>query len=98
MKKFREDFLPEWQQWDGKTGYAFSSQGGWGGGVKPGFVYGATDNYGWFAQDDKMHIHDLHATMLHLPGIEHTKLTYNYAGRPFRLTDVHGEVAHKIIA
>ena len=69
-----------------------------GGGVKPGFVYGGTDDYGWFAQDDKMHIHDLHATMLHLLGVDHLKLTYRYAGRDFRLTDVAGEVAHKIIA
>jgi hypothetical protein len=66
--------------------------------VKPGFVYGATDDYGWYAVEDKMHMHDLHATMLHLLGLEHTKLTYRYAGRDFRLTDVHGEVAHKIIA
>jgi hypothetical protein len=69
-----------------------------GGGVKPGFVYGATDDYGWFAVEDKCHLHDLHATMLHLLGIDHTKLTYPYGGRNFRLTDVHGNVAHKIIA
>jgi hypothetical protein len=69
-----------------------------GGGVKPGFVYGATDDWGWYATEDKMHVHDLHATLLHLLGFDHTKLTYRYAGRDFRLTDVHGEVARKIIA
>ena len=69
-----------------------------GGGVKKGFAYGATDDYGYFAQEDKMHIHDLHATMLHLLGINHERLTYRYAGRDFRLTDVEGHVAHDIIA
>ena len=69
-----------------------------GGGVKPGFVYGATDDYGYYAVEDKMHIHDLHATMLHLLGIDHKKLTYRYGGRDYRLTDVAGEVATKIIA
>jgi hypothetical protein len=69
-----------------------------GGGVKAGFKYGATDEYGYFAIEDKMHIHDLHATMLHLLGIDHKRLTYRYAGRDFRLTDVHGEIAKGIIA
>ena len=69
-----------------------------GGGVKPGFVYGATDDYGYYAVHDKMHMHDMHATLLHLLGLDHTKLTYRYAGRNFRLTDVEGQVAHKIIA
>ncbi len=69
-----------------------------GGGVKPGFRYGATDDYGYYAVKDKVHIHDLHATMLHLLGIDHLKLTYKYAGRDFRLTDVHGEVVKGIIA
>ena len=69
-----------------------------GGGVKPGTVYGATDDYGWYAVENKMHVHDLHATMLHLLGIDHKKLTYRYGGRDFRLTDVFGEVAHDIIA
>ena len=69
-----------------------------GGGVKPGFVYGATDDYGYYAVEDKMHMHDMHATLLHLLGLDHTKLTYRYAGRNFRLTDVEGQVAHKIIA
>jgi hypothetical protein len=69
-----------------------------GGGVKPGIRYGATDDYGYFAVQNKVHVHDLHATMLHLLGIDHTKLTYKYAGRDFRLTDVYGEVVHDIIA
>ncbi|MDX2178806.1 MAG: DUF1501 domain-containing protein [Bryobacteraceae bacterium] len=69
-----------------------------GGGVKPGMVYGATDEFGYYAVEDRMHIHDLHATMLHLLGFNHEQLTYRYAGRNFRLTDVAGQVAHKIIA
>jgi len=69
-----------------------------GGGVRPGMVYGATDEFGYYAVEDRMHIHDLHATILHLLGIDHEKLTYFYGGRNFRLTDVHGNVAHKIIA
>jgi hypothetical protein len=69
-----------------------------GGGVKPGSVYGATDDYGWFAVENKVHIHDLHATILHLMGIDHKKLVYRYGGRDFRLTDVFGEVAHGILA
>ena len=69
-----------------------------GGGVKGGFRYGATDEYGYYAVEDRMHVHDFHATLLHLLGLNHKKLTYRYAGRDFRLTDVHGEVAHKIMA
>ncbi|MHC5536768.1 DUF1501 domain-containing protein [Singulisphaera rosea] len=69
-----------------------------GGGVKPGFHYGATDEYGYYAVDQKMHIHDLHATLLHLLGLDHERLTYRYAGRDFRLTDVSGRVAHEIFA
>ncbi len=69
-----------------------------GGGVKRGFVYGATDEFGYYAVQDPMHIHDLHATILHLLGLDHEKLTYSYSGRPFRLTDVYGNVAHKILA
>ena len=69
-----------------------------GGGVKPGMVYGATDDYGYYATEDKMHMHDLHATILHLLGIDHKRLTYRYSGRDFRLTDVYGNVADKIIA
>jgi hypothetical protein len=69
-----------------------------GGGVKTGIKYGATDEYGYYAIDRKLHIHDLHATILHLLGLDHEKLTYRYAGRDFRLTDVAGQVAHEIIA
>jgi len=69
-----------------------------GGGVKRGYVYGATDDYGYYSAVNKMHIHDLHATMLHLLGIDHKRLTYRYGGRDYRLTDVSGEIAHDIIA
>lgn len=69
-----------------------------GAGVKGGFAYGATDDYGYFAQEDKMHVHDLHATLLHALGIEHTRLTFRHGGRDHRLTDVSGHVAHKIFA
>jgi hypothetical protein len=69
-----------------------------GGGVKPGLVHGLTDDYGYYAVDGKVHIHDLHATILHLMGLDHTKLTYRHAGRDFRLTDVHGEVVRELIA
>ena len=69
-----------------------------GGGVKGGFRYGATDEYGYYAVENKMHIHDLHATILHLLGIDHEQLTYRYAGRDFRLTDVSGRVAQAILA
>lgn len=69
-----------------------------GGGVKGGFRYGATDDYGYYAAEDKVHIHDLHATVLHLLGLDHERLTYRYAGRDFRLTDVHGRVVSEILA
>jgi hypothetical protein len=69
-----------------------------GGGVKGGYAYGATDDYGYYAQENKMHINDLHATILHLMGLDHERLTYLYAGRQFRLTDVAGHVAKDIIA
>ncbi|MEX2288317.1 MAG: DUF1501 domain-containing protein [Planctomycetaceae bacterium] len=69
-----------------------------GGGVKGGIRYGATDEYGYYAVRDKVHVHDLHATILHLLGLDHLKLTYKYAGRDFRLTDVAGEVVNGIIA
>lgn len=68
-----------------------------GGGVKGGFRYGATDEYGYYAVEDKMHVHDMHATLLHLLGLDHKQLTYRYAGRDFRLTDVAGSVAHDIL-
>lgn len=69
-----------------------------GGGVRGGLRYGATDDLGYEAVEDKMHVHDLHATVLHLLGLDHERLTYRYAGRDFRLTDVKGVVAKKIIA
>ncbi|MCU1272666.1 MAG: hypothetical protein JWO48_97 [Bryobacterales bacterium] len=69
-----------------------------GAGVKAGTTYGATDEYGYFAVEDRMHIHDLHATILHILGLHHERLTYPYGGRNFRLTDVAGNVAHKILA
>jgi hypothetical protein len=69
-----------------------------GGGVKGGTVYGATDEFGFKAQENPVHVHDLHATMLHLLGFDHEKLTYRYAGRDFRLTDVHGDVIKPILA
>lgn len=97
--------------WAGEFGRTPVSQGGdgrdhnpygytiWmaGGGVKPGFIYGATDEVGYHAVEDRMHIHDFHATVLHLLGLNHEKLTYRYSGRDFRLTDVAGVVATKII-
>jgi arylsulfatase A-like enzyme len=69
-----------------------------GGGVKGGMAYGATDEYGYYAIENKMHVHDLHATLLHLLGLDHERLTFRYAGRDFRLTDVSGKVAKDIIA
>ncbi|MBC8166559.1 MAG: DUF1501 domain-containing protein [Bryobacteraceae bacterium] len=69
-----------------------------GAGVKAGFIYGATDEIGYHAVEDRMHIHDFHATVLHLLGLDHEKLTYRYSGRDFRLTDVAGIVAKKILA
>ncbi|MFN0053341.1 MAG: DUF1501 domain-containing protein [Planctomycetales bacterium] len=69
-----------------------------GGGVKGGTVYGATDEFGFAAVENKVHVHDLHATLLHLLGFDHTRLTYRYAGRDFRLTDVEGNVVKEILA
>lgn len=69
-----------------------------GGGVKGGYSHGATDEYGFFAQQGKVHIHDMHATILHLLGMDHERLTYRHAGRDFRLTDVHGKVVDEIFA
>ncbi len=68
-----------------------------GGGVRGGCVHGATDEFGFQAVENKVHVHDLHATILHLLGFDHEKLTYRHAGRDFRLTDVHGHVVHEII-
>ena len=69
-----------------------------GGGIKGGTIHGATDDFGFKAIDKPVHVHDLHATILHLLGIDHTKLTYRYSGRDFRLTDVSGSVIHELIA
>lgn len=69
-----------------------------GGGVKSGMAYGATDEYGYEAIEGKVHTHDLHATILHLLGLDHEKLTYKHGGRDFRLTDVHGKVVKDILA
>ena len=69
-----------------------------GGGVKGGTIYGETDEYGYKVVDQRLQIHDLHATMLHLLGVDHTRLTYRWGGRDMRLTDVHGKVVHEIIA
>lgn len=68
-----------------------------GGGVRKGTIYGATDEFGFKAVENPVSIHDLHATMLHLLGFDHQRLTYRYAGRDFRLTDVHGRVIHDMI-
>ena len=69
-----------------------------GGGVKGGYVHGATDDFGFRSVQDVVHVHDLHATILHLMGFNHEKFTYRYAGRDFRLTDVHGQVVRDILA
>lgn len=69
-----------------------------GGGIKGGAVYGSTDEFGFAAQENPVSVHDLHATILHLMGLDHQKLTYRYAGRDFRLTDVHGNVIQEIVA
>ncbi len=98
--------------WGGEFGRTPYSQGGdgrdhnpggfttWlaGGGVKPGFAFGATDEFGHLAVENKVHMHDLHATILDLLGLDHERLTYRYAGRNFRLTDVHGRVVKEIEA
>jgi hypothetical protein len=69
-----------------------------GGGVKRGVVHGATDEFGWHAVQDKVHVHDLHATILHLMGLDHEKLTFRHAGRDWRLTDVYGNVVTELLA
>jgi len=69
-----------------------------GGGIRGGSTYGATDEFGFKAEENPVSVHDLHATMLHLLGFDHERLTYRYAGRDFRLTDVHGHVLHEILA
>jgi hypothetical protein len=98
--------------WGGEFGRTPMAQGGdgrdhnpygftmWmaGGGVKGGMTYGATDDWGYYAVENKMEMYDLHATVLHLMGVDHTKLTYRFGGRDMRLTDVHGVVQTKILA
>ena len=69
-----------------------------GPGIKPGLTWGASDDFGFYAQQDKVHVHDLHATLLHLLGIDHERLTFRYGGRDFRLTDVHGRVVRELFA
>jgi hypothetical protein len=69
-----------------------------GGGVKPGITIGQTDDLGYNVVEDPVEVHDLHATILHLMGLDHTKLTYKFQGREFRLTDVHGNVVKKLLA
>ena len=68
-----------------------------GGGVKPGFTYGSTDEYGYNVASNPVHVHDLQATMLHQFGIDHEQLTHHHMGRDFRLTDVHGNVVHDLL-
>ena len=105
-----EDTLVWWGGEFGRTPYAEKNGTGrdhnpggftvWlaGGGAKPGFAFGATDEFGHMAVQNKVHMHDFHATILHLLGIDHEHLTYRYDGRDFRLTDVHGDIIHDIIA
>ena len=105
-----EDTLVWWGGEFGRTPYAEKNGTGrdhnpggftvWlaGGGVKPGLSYGATDEFGAKAVTDKVHMHDLHATILHLLGLDHEKLTYRHAGRNFRLTDVHGRVVKELFS
>ena len=69
-----------------------------GGGIKPGIVHGATDEFGYFAEEDKVHVHDLNATILHCLGMNHEKFTFRHQGRDFRLTDVHGQVVENLLA
>ena len=69
-----------------------------GGGIKTGQTIGATDEIGYYITEDKVHVHDLHATLLHLLGIDHLKLTYKFQGRNYRLTDLHGNIVAKLLA
>jgi uncharacterized protein (DUF1501 family) len=69
-----------------------------GGGARPATVYGRTDDFGYYIAENRVDMHDLQATILHLLGLDHKKLTYRYAGRDFRLTDVDGEVVHELVA
>ena len=69
-----------------------------GAGVRSGIAYGSTDDHGYYATENRVHFHDLHATILHLFGLDHERLPYRYAGRDFRLTDIYGEVIRDILA
>ena len=69
-----------------------------GGGVKRGYTLGATDEIGYYTVADQVHVHDLQATILHLLGIDHKRLTFKFQGRHFRLTDVHGDIVEKLLA
>ena len=69
-----------------------------GGGIKPGISFGESDDLGFGVVKDKVHVHDLHATLMHLLGFDHTKLIYRFQGRDFRLTDVHGQVVKGLLA
>jgi hypothetical protein len=69
-----------------------------GAGVKKGYVHGETDDFCYNIVKDPVHVHDLNATIMHLMGVEHTRLTYRYQGRDFRLTDIHGELVKKVLA
>jgi hypothetical protein len=105
-----EDTIVWWGGEFGRTPYAEKNGTGrdhnpngftvWmaGGGFKPGFSFGETDDLGHFAVDGKVHMHDLHATILHQLGLDHEKLTFRHAGRDFRLTDVHGHVVREVLA
>ena len=103
-----KDTLVVWSGEFGRTPFAQGSNGRdhnpygftiWmaGGGAKPGITYGATDEFGYHAVENKLEIHDMHATMLHLLGMDHKKMTYFFDGRDMRLTDVHGHVAHDLV-
>lgn len=97
--------------WGGEFGRTPTAEGGngrehhpfgfsmWmaGGGVRGGHIHGATDDFGWHSVQDKVHVHDLHATVLHLMGLDHERLTYRYGGRDYRLTDVHGRIVRELL-
>ncbi|MDG2468793.1 MAG: DUF1501 domain-containing protein, partial [Pirellulaceae bacterium] len=96
--------------WGGEFGRTPSSQGtgrdhnpfGYtvflaGGGFRPGYHHGATDDFGYFAEQQKVHLHDLHATILHQMGVDHRQLTYRFDGRDYRLTDVHGKLVKELV-
>jgi arylsulfatase A-like enzyme len=105
-----EDTLVWWGGEFGRTPYAEKNGTGrdhnpggftvWlaGGGLKPGIAFGETDEFGHLAVKDKVHMHDLHATILNQLGLDHEKLIFHYTGRPFRLTDVHGRVVKEILS